>query len=54
LLYLPAFSPDFSPIENAFAKLKALLRREAAGMVNTKLAKSDPWYDFLRPPGRKT
>ena len=29
LLYLPPYSPDFNPIENAFAKLKALLRREA-------------------------
>lgn len=28
-LYLPPYSPDFSPIENAFAKLKALLRKAA-------------------------
>jgi transposase len=27
LLFLPAYSPDFSPIEHAFSKLKALLRR---------------------------
>jgi transposase len=27
LLFLPAYSPDFSPIEEAFSKLKALLRR---------------------------
>ena len=27
-LFLPAYSPDFSPIEEAFSKLKALLRRE--------------------------
>ena len=26
-VYLPPYSPDFNPIENAFAKLKALLRR---------------------------
>ena len=25
LLHLPPYSPDFNPIENAFAKLKALL-----------------------------
>ena len=31
LLYLPAYSPDLSPIEEAFAKLKALLRRAGAG-----------------------
>ncbi|SDJ82941.1 Transposase [Mesorhizobium muleiense] len=29
LLYLPPYSPDFNPIENAFAKLKALLRATA-------------------------
>ena len=30
LLYLPPYSPDFSPIELAFAKLKAFLRQIAA------------------------
>jgi transposase len=30
LLYLPAYSPDFNPIEQAFAKLKALLRSAGA------------------------
>lgn len=30
LLYLPKYSPDLNPIENAFAKLKALLRKAAA------------------------
>jgi transposase len=29
LLFLPPYSPDFNPIENAFAKLKALLRKAA-------------------------
>lgn len=29
LLYLPTYSPDLNPIENAFAKLKAGLRRAA-------------------------
>ena len=33
LLYLPPYSPDFNPIENAFAKLKALLRRAAERTV---------------------
>ena len=33
LLYLPPYSPDFNPIENAFAKLKALLRTAAARTV---------------------
>ena len=30
LLFLPAYSPDFSPIEEAFSKLKAVLRRASA------------------------
>jgi len=35
LLYLPPYSPDFNPIENAFAKLKALLRKAAERTVDT-------------------
>ena len=30
LIYLPPYSPDFNPIEEAFAKLKALLRKAGA------------------------
>jgi transposase len=30
LSYLPPYSPDFNPIENAFAKLKSGLRKAAA------------------------
>ncbi len=30
LRYLPPYSPDLNPIENAFAKLKAALRKAAA------------------------
>ncbi len=30
LLYLPPYSPDLNPIEQAFAKLKAMLRKAAA------------------------
>jgi transposase len=30
LLFLPAYSPDFSPIEEAFSKLKAVLRTQGA------------------------
>jgi transposase len=29
ILYLPPCSPDFNPIERAFSKLKALLRKTA-------------------------
>jgi transposase len=34
LLFLPPYSPDFNPIENAFSKLKALLRKAAARTVD--------------------
>jgi transposase len=34
VLYLPPYSPDFNPIENAFAKLKALLRKAAKRTVD--------------------
>jgi transposase len=30
LVYLPPYSPDLNPIEEAFSKLKALLRRVGA------------------------
>ena len=30
LLYLPPYSPDFSPIEEAFSKAKGLLRKAEA------------------------
>lgn len=33
LLYLPAYSPEFNPIEQVFAKLKHLLRTAAARTV---------------------
>jgi transposase len=33
LLFIPPYSPDFNPIENAFAKLKALLRKAAERTV---------------------
>ena len=29
-MYLPAYSPDYDPIEEAFAKIKDLLRKAAA------------------------
>ena len=33
LLFLPPYSPDFNPIEMAFAKIKALLRKAAERTV---------------------
>ena len=34
LLFLPPYSPDFNPIEKAFSKLKALLRKAAQRTVD--------------------
>jgi transposase len=34
LRYLPPYSPDFNPIENAFAKLKSLLRAKAERTID--------------------
>ena len=34
LRFLPPYSPDFNPIENAFAKLKTILRKVAARTIN--------------------
>ncbi len=34
LHYLPPYSPDFNPIENAFSKLKAILRQVAARTID--------------------
>jgi transposase len=34
LLYLPPYSPDLNPIEQVFAKLKAILRSIAARTVD--------------------
>ena len=35
MMYLPPYSPDLNPIEQAFAKLKALLRKTAARTRDT-------------------
>lgn len=38
LRYLPPYSPDLNPIEQLFAKLKALLRKAAARTIDTLVA----------------
>jgi transposase len=49
LLYLPPYSPNFNPIENAFAKLKALLRREAARTVDALWTAIGRLIDLITP-----
>jgi transposase len=49
LLYLPPYSPDFNPIENAFAKLKALLRKAAERTVGALWDRIGTLLDAFKP-----
>jgi transposase len=49
LLYLPPYSPDFNPIENAFAKLKALLRAKAERTIAALWDTVGAILDFFEP-----
>ena len=49
LLYLPPYSPDFNPIENAFAKLKALLRKAAERTIDGLWAAIGKFIDRFPP-----
>jgi transposase len=66
LLYLPAYSPDYNPVEEAFAKIKDLLRKaaarskealvEAIGAALCAVTAEDAWGYFehagYRPTGQ--
>ena len=49
LLFLPPYSPDLNPIENAFAKLKALLRAAAERTVDSLWATIGNLIDRFTP-----
>lgn len=49
LLYLPPYSPDLNPIEQAFAKLKALLRKAAARSIDALWAAIGELLDDFTP-----
>jgi transposase len=49
VLFLPAYSPDFSPIENAFAKIKTILRRLRAQTVDALLEAIAHALDAITP-----
>lgn len=49
LLFLPPYSPDFNPIEQAFAKIKALLRKAAARTLPALEAAIASALDALTP-----
>jgi transposase len=49
LLYLPPYSPDLNPIEPAFAKLKALLRKAAERTVDALWNRLETVLDAFTP-----
>ncbi len=56
LLYLPSYSPDYNPIEEAFSKIKEILRRaqarsrevlvDAIGQALSAISSKDAWSFF--------
>jgi transposase len=49
LRFLPPYSPDFNPIEKAFAKLKALLRKAAERTVEALWDAIGRFVDLFTP-----
>ena len=49
LRFLPAYSPDLNPIEQAFAKLKAHLRKAQERSVETLYQRIGTLLDLFRP-----
>lgn len=49
VLYLPPYSPEFNPIEQMFAKLKALLRKAAARTIDALWAAVADALDAFKP-----
>ena len=49
LFFLPPYSPDLNPIEQAFAKLKALLRKAAERTVETTWKRIGVLLDCFTP-----
>ncbi|MGF6178075.1 transposase [Ensifer sp. 4252] len=49
MLFLPPYSPDFNPIEKAFSKLKALLRRAAERTVTGLWDRIGKLIDLIEP-----
>ncbi len=49
LAYLPSYSPDFNPIEQLFAKLKALLRKAAERSIDALWNRIGSILDLFPP-----
>ena len=50
VLFLPPYSPDFSPIEEAFSKVKSILRRVGARTRQTLLQATGQAPDVVSGP----
>jgi transposase len=49
LMFLPPYSPDFNPIEKAFARLKAMLRRAGERTVSGLWSLTGRLVDLFQP-----
>nr|WP_258158480.1 IS630 family transposase [Rhizobium sp. TH2] len=49
LLFLPPYSPDFNPSENAFAKLKAMMRAKAERTIAALWSAVGPIVELFTP-----
>ena len=49
MMFLPPYSPDFNPIEKAFSKLKALLRKAAERTVSGLWDRIGQLIEFVEP-----
>ncbi|MEO1494052.1 MAG: transposase, partial [Pseudomonadota bacterium] len=49
MLFLPPYSPDFNPIEQAFAKIKSILRKAAARTIGALEAAIATALDAFSP-----
>lgn len=53
IMFLPPYSPDFNPIEKAFSKLKALLRKAAERTVDGLWSAIGKLIDLISPDEAK-
>jgi transposase len=49
LRFLPPYSPDFNPIENAFARLKAMLRKAGERTLTGLWSRIGALVDIFQP-----
>lgn len=53
IMFLPPYSPDFNPIEKAFSKLKALLRKAAERTIDGLWSAIGKLIDLISPDEAK-